>query len=123
MAFRTDPFLEIATRLDELAKENAELRRRLDLSMRKNHVCPRCEHREIVHAPTVLDSTDSSREALAIIQPSPWRRNTEGEFEVYVCRSCGFVEWYVKEPGDVGSHKKSASQVSIRHAKEPTESE
>lgn len=116
MTFRTDPFFEIATKLDALSNENAQLRRRLDLSMRKDHICPRCEHDEVVHSPTVLDSTDSLRVSMAIIKPSVWSSKTEGEFEVYVCRGCGFVEWYVKEPGKLGSHRKSEDKVSVLRA-------
>ena len=47
---------------------------------------------------TIVPVTDSgffsSREHVVSPDPSTWR----GSLEVYVCRSCGFVEWYCSDP-------------------------
>ncbi len=108
MPFRTDRMQEIERKLEELTKENASLRRRISLSMREDHICPRCEHTKVVHASTILDRADGgARTELSVIQPSAWKRKTEGKFEVYICNACGFVEWYVKDPDQLGDHDKS----------------
>lgn len=113
MPFRTDRLSEIEHRLAALEKENAALRRRVGLSMREDQTCPRCEHEEVVHAESILDRAHEGRAQLSVIQPSIWSSQTEGEFEVYVCRSCGFVEWYVKQPKGLGRHSKSKDLVKV----------
>lgn len=111
MPFRTDRMLEIERKLEELTKENGSLKRRISLSMREDHICPRCEHATVIHASSVLERTDSTRESMAVCQPSVWSGKTEGEFEVYVCRGCGFAEWYVKDPEQLGAHDKSREKL------------
>ena len=61
--------------------------------MRSNQACPACAGREIVHASEVLDR-DQGRYPMAIRQPSVWRARVTGKFELYLCRTCGLVEWY-----------------------------
>jgi hypothetical protein len=116
MPFRTDRLLEIETQLESLKRENDELKRRLSLSMREDHICPRCEHPEVAHASSILDRSESGREELAVIQPSIWSSKSEGKFEIFVCRSCGFVEWYVKEPELLGRHDKSKDTIRFLSA-------
>jgi ribosomal protein S27AE len=101
MAFRTDRMLEIETLLDQLQKENAELKRKLKLSLKGNGQCPRCESKSVAFAESILDRSDSGRERLAVIQPSFWSGKTKGEFYAYICGACGYVEWYVKKPDEL----------------------
>ena len=48
---------------------------------------------------------------MAVCQPSVWSGRTEGEFEVYICNACGFAEWYVKDPKQLGKHDKSRENL------------
>ena len=118
MAFRTDRMAEIERKLDELIKENQELRRQLAIRMRKDGQCPGCQSSNIMHAETILDRSDSGRAAMAIVQPSIWSGRTEGEFEVYVCQNCGAVEWYVKSPQNLTVREKGRFTIR-RHKPSP----
>jgi hypothetical protein len=83
--------------------------------------CHRCNHRELirvlpreltnvpgtgsreaapmfaVYGPTVIEgSFFSSREVNA---PDP--QNGAGKMEMYICRGCGFTEWYCQDPSEI----------------------
>ncbi len=65
-----------------------------DQSMRARLACPACGHREILHAKHVLDQGDGNqRQRLALRRPKWWSSKKEGVFNVYICNSCGLVEW------------------------------
>jgi len=97
MPFRTDRLSEIERKLDELQKENAELKRKIESDMKRDSICPRCFQNEVIYSPSVLDSDSSGRSQMAITQPSLWKSKRVGSFEVYVCAGCGFADWYVKD--------------------------
>jgi hypothetical protein len=92
--------------------------------MKRTGCCPKCQGREIAHLPTVGDFTEFSgvgggsmsdregrdpaprRLALHRIQRAGWLGETVdhepvAETEAYVCVACGYLEEYVKEPGQV----------------------
>jgi len=91
--------------------------RTLGAARRPPRPCARCDHDELIRAivrergadtwrsqrlaplgvtfrkQTVLSVSGHEREL-----DEPDLREPAGIFEVYVCRSCGFTEWYVVEP-------------------------
>jgi hypothetical protein len=75
--------------------------------MRKIHICPRCDHDEIVYVPQIVDRAGGAVHPLAL-----WvgvRRRIEarkekveynapfGQLSAYVCRRCGYTELYVAD--------------------------
>lgn len=62
--------------------------------MRKTLRCPKCENRKIIHVPVVRDN---GYNRLMIEYRMGFFGDQEyGEFESYICRSCGYAELYVK---------------------------
>src|SRR5689334_10987510 len=75
--------------------------------MRKSHICPKCNGREIVYVPRIVDRSGSDTFPLAL-----WvgvRRKTGhgrdqleyeapfGQLEAFVCQACGYAELYVAD--------------------------
>jgi hypothetical protein len=93
---------------------------RLGPSRRLPRPCSRCDHAEIIRA-VVRERgagdwysrrvaplgvtfrrvvvTSVAREDRSLDEPD--LREPAGAFEVYVCRGCGFTEWYALEPENV----------------------
>lgn len=76
------------------------------LDIRKG-VCPLCEHTEIVESvPADFGSKDHERTAAVTYEPR-WvvaGRNPNyphGMLRFYVCRSCGYVQWFAEDPGSI----------------------
>lgn len=88
-------FRALEEEISSLRKEVTELRSGRGRTMRHDTACPGCGCRKILHAREVLDRSDGGRQKLALTQPSIWSSSGAGEFEAYVCTSCGIVEWYV----------------------------
>jgi len=92
--------------LEALRAEVAALRAAVDearelgrQTMRRHRCCPACGDRRLAHAAEVLDrGDDGKRFPMALNQPWRWANNVVGVFEAYVCRACGLVEWYVRDP-------------------------
>ena len=100
--------------LAEVRDQLAALRRTVDAArltfeptMRRQLRCPVCDGRRIAHALHVLDRGDGdTRESLALYQPSWWDSDVVGEVEAFACCSCGYLEWYVKNPAALVEHPK-----------------
>ena len=105
MVYR-DQLHELTVALEAAARELAELRRRVERTMRSELVCPVCSGEEIAHVFHVLDQDYGQRKAQALVQPSAWSGKTEGELEAFICRSCGLVEWYAKNPRELQEREK-----------------
>jgi len=70
--------------------------------MKNSKTCPKCSHGEVYHSPCVMDRGDGNEAlCLAIGRSDPITARVVGQFEVYVCRSCGFSEFYVRSPGEL----------------------
>jgi hypothetical protein len=99
---------EVATLRDHVERFGRELqllRERGGFSMRGQLRCVVCGCRKIAHATSVLDRGDGdTRETMALYQPSWWSSKVVGELEAYTCTSCGLVEWWVREPGQLKEH-------------------
>jgi hypothetical protein len=74
-------------------------------SLKRDKVCPQCEHRKLWHVEKVLlPEIDSStvrnvlgnRPApLPVIAEATWSGvRTTGQFEAFICAGCGWTEWY-----------------------------
>lgn len=74
-----------------------ELRRGLDVTLRGGR-CRACGGMAVIHSPQVEDMGQYAAHALALKRVN---KATIGELEVYLCASCGLVEWYVKDPQGV----------------------
>lgn len=88
---------ELRAELDAARGELARVRGALGVNMREHHRCRACGCNRVLHSVEVLDRHYGQREKLSLQQPSMWRSQAVGEFEVYVCTGCGYVEWYIKD--------------------------
>lgn len=69
--------------------------------MRTSHVCPKCQHKEILFVPQLADRDDESkiRPLVVHVVEFDWREDAEfGRLQAYVCRKCGYTELYTTEP-------------------------
>lgn len=78
--------------------------------MKKSGVCPKCRHASVHHVRAVAQlDHDTFRKtipfALEVQGVTAKDGHTYptglGETEAYVCKGCGFVEWYVKDPASL----------------------
>jgi predicted nucleic-acid-binding Zn-ribbon protein len=71
-------------------------------AMRNTHRCPKCDHGEVLYVPEVRDS-NYDRMALAgrYSLYSKWSASEQGGLEAYMCRECGYTEFYVREPASL----------------------
>jgi hypothetical protein len=78
---------------------------------RPRRPCQRCNHDRLIRAiPRELSllesSTPTSGPMFATYEIRSWARTVEpihprsgfGILEIYICRQCGFVEWYCQDP-------------------------
>jgi predicted nucleic-acid-binding Zn-ribbon protein len=73
--------------------------------MRNRHVCPKCDHREIVHFPQL----EANHAPVCVeTQIGLWRQGGIGRFEAYVCGKCGFAELYMLDVESARASVKSA---------------
>lgn len=64
--------------------------------MKRSGTCPKCEGTSIYHSACIMDRGDGNEAmCLAIRRNDPIDAREVGQFEVYVCRKCGFSELYV----------------------------
>jgi predicted nucleic-acid-binding Zn-ribbon protein len=84
--------------------------------MKTTHRCPKCQHDRILYIACVADrygdhsSTDQSapmkiahyqRSLGTLLGMALSRSESAGEVEAGVCRSCGYTEFYTKDPGNI----------------------
>jgi predicted RNA-binding Zn-ribbon protein involved in translation (DUF1610 family) len=89
-----------------LRAELGAARGSIDPTMRRQVRCPACGERKILHASEIFDRGDGgfvTRGGKMVISEKPGflRYRNLGQFEVYVCTSCGLAEWYVRDPDKV----------------------
>jgi hypothetical protein len=104
MARFRDRLAAMQAQLEEMKATIAAARLTMEPTMRRHLCCPACGGRRIAHALSVLDRGDSSSAPLALHQPKWWSSKAVGELEAFICRACGYVEWYVKEPATLAPH-------------------
>jgi hypothetical protein len=76
----------------------------------RNGVCALCNHPEVIDAPAseYTDSGDPVRLAVAhspddldMFSPKLSIDRPVGLLRMFVCRSCGFVQWFASKPGKI----------------------
>jgi ribosomal protein L37AE/L43A len=67
--------------------------------MKQDHVCPRCQHGEILFIPRIADrdDRDTVRPLSLHVLHYDWKDVEMGTLEAYVCRSCGYTELYTHD--------------------------
>jgi len=93
--------------------------------MRSTHVCPKCQHRRVLHITQIADHVgdlggirlaDGTNPEPSAGQAMPWRIArvpnpeksiwksevmTAGLVEAFVCRGCGYTELYTRDPAEI----------------------
>lgn len=66
-------------------------------SMKRRGLCPKCEG-SVIYVPRVAESHDGRPEPMRLVALAHDPSASVGDLEAGVCRECGFVELYVKNP-------------------------
>jgi hypothetical protein len=90
---------ELQQQLATVSSQLEQLRPRSD-SMRDQVRCSACGCRSILHVNKVVDR-DQGQGTLAVSTKGLWAPKPVGQFEIYVCTSCGLVEWHVVDPAEI----------------------
>ena len=99
---------------DELAMANAQLAKRERRDTMKARVrCPSCDSRSILHVPMIVDRDGGLKNPMAVTMKGLFMPKPVGQFECYVCRGCGLVEWYVANPGELDQEGEVSRLVDI----------
>ncbi len=92
--------------------------------MRRRQVCPKCDHRTILLIRNVRQTVGTQHRAAAALRDlfvaSVAVRPTgdgppfaqAGALSAAVCKACGFVEWYVADPGAIPVDGEIVKEVS-----------
>jgi len=64
--------------------------------MRTTHVCPKCQHTEVIFVPRLADRDDREnvRPLVLHVTHLDWKDIEVGALQAYVCHSCGYTELY-----------------------------
>lgn len=76
--------------------------------MKRTQVCPKCQNEEIVFVPQIADRDDRDvvRPLAIFVRHFDWKEDEElGHLQAYVCRACGFTEFYALKPEEIPSKK------------------
>jgi len=105
--------------------------------MRDKHICPKCQHNEVLHIEQVADvlgdwadreTTDRARERprqeaqsrafriARVPSTSPAETATAGLVQAYVCRACGYSELYTTDPAKIPVDGTLVTLLKGRHA-------
>jgi predicted nucleic-acid-binding Zn-ribbon protein len=61
--------------------------------------CPKCKGTDLFFSPQIMDRGEGNAALpLSIGRSGPIRAWVYGQFEVFVCRTCGLSELYVHDP-------------------------
>jgi hypothetical protein len=70
-------------------------------------VCPQCGHNEVIEAVQSEFGHGNFGTPMCVTYDERWvlsgqnPRHGHGPLSLYVCRSCGFCQWYAKDPGAI----------------------
>ena len=73
----------------------------------RDGICPLCQHNRVLEA-VPGEFVDGDREEVRAVTYDPrWLmagrnpRHPHGPLKTYVCRKCGYVQWFAEGPGDI----------------------
>jgi len=87
--------------------------------------CPLCNHGEVVEGTPGEFGHYGTEVAAAFTYEPRWLmggRNPEhayGQLVYYMCRSCGYVQWFVQDPADVPIDAKYGTRLVTRKQDPP----
>jgi hypothetical protein len=70
-------------------------------------ICPQCGHDEVIEAVQAEFGDGNSGTPMCVTYDQRWvfpgqnQQQGHGRLYLYVCRSCGFCQWYAKDPGAI----------------------
>lgn len=78
------------------------------MSLKRDLVCPHCDCREVWHVETMRERGEAGVmerpiQPLNVVLQERFFKLYEGKgsFETYICKSCGFTEWYAQGLDDL----------------------
>lgn len=82
--------------------------------------CPICGHGEVIEA-VVRDLLDESAEYKAVTYEAVnfgtivpvYERVPHGVLKMYVCRSCGYTQWFADSPGNIPIGKEYMTRLIV----------
>ena len=113
---RFEELISTVSRYQTLAAENYTRVRSLAEELRaglcahigmKDGVCVKCGHHEVIEAKAADYAEDSIEREMSVTAEPRWvmggrnPRYPHGVLYTYTCRSCGFTEWYARNPSSV----------------------
>lgn len=69
--------------------------------------CPLCDHREVLVSEAAEFGHADSEKRMSVTYEPRWvlvgrnPRHGHGALSMYVCRGCGYVQWFARDPGDI----------------------
>ena len=74
--------------------------------MKQTMRCPKCQHNRLLHIPSAMTSGKYAPEALGSLAERHSLAGTVlglpiGSIEAAICRNCGYMELYAKDPGSI----------------------
>ena len=70
--------------------------------MKQTMRCPKCQHNRILYIAEIADQMQRAANPYVKAKLAHIGRGyAAGELEAGVCRSCGYTELYVKDPGSI----------------------
>ncbi|MEZ4438633.1 MAG: hypothetical protein R3B72_06070 [Polyangiaceae bacterium] len=106
----------IATLESELAELRGLLERRASPqeTMRARLTCPHCGGRAVLHVERIMDRGDGNGAyPLSVDTKGFWVSKPVGAFEAFVCKGCGFTEWYVVDPQGIEGETQHARLIEV----------
>lgn len=87
--------------VERLRSELESARHKPGTSMRSHNLCPMCGGRSFLHLAEIRDHQQGGHEAMTVQLMGILRLQPKGVFEVYACRGCEYLEWYLKGAADI----------------------
>jgi predicted nucleic-acid-binding Zn-ribbon protein len=70
--------------------------------MKTTGACVKCSNPELYHTPCVMDRGEGNAAmCLSVRRSDSIEARDLGRFEVYVCTSCGYTEFYAQQPHEL----------------------
>lgn len=86
------------------------------LDLRKG-TCPLCKHNEILESAVAEFASTDLEKPMCVTYDRRWvnqgrnPRYGHGPLFMYVCRSCGYVQWFANDPGTIPVDEEMRTRV------------